>query len=374
VNAFWFLESVGAYGARITYNISNLPFRIGRGPDNDLVVVAARDLSRYHAVITEDLSGRLRLTDLDSTNGTSVNRLRLEGSCLLEENDIVHFGGAEFRVGLRTVELPRFDQSLTMLAPPDSALSELFVANENEFHQLLAGQGMTGAAQAIADAGNGTIVAYEFLGRACHPQLPVAPLPLFKIARSLNLEAELSQAFRDFALTVMAPRLDGYTLFANVHPKETFSAVFLAALQQTRRRLPRLDLVIEVHESAVTEAKELVELAARLRDIGVRFAYDDFGAGQARLNELGEAPAHFVKFDINLVRNLHLASERKRRVVGDLVKLVLDLGSVPLAEGVECAEAAATCGEMGFRLLQGFHIGRPIAADALPTMSVPTTP
>ncbi|MBL8390932.1 MAG: EAL domain-containing protein [Candidatus Accumulibacter sp.] len=370
MNTFWFLESVSAHGSRIIYNISDLPLRVGRDPDNDLVIAAA-SLSRHHAVVTEDLSGLLRLTDLDSTNGTSVNRHRLEGSCLLKENDIVHFGGAEFRVGLRAIELPRFDQSLTMLAPPDSTLSELFVTNENEFHQLLAGQGLSGAAQAIADADNGTIVAYELLGRACHPQLPVAPLPLFKIARNLHLEVELSQAFRNFALTVMAPRLDGFTLFANVHPKETFSAAFLAALRQTRQRLPRLDLVIEVHESAVTEAKELVELAASLRDIGVRFAYDDFGAGQARLNELGDAPAHFVKFDIGLVRNLHLASERKRRVVGDLVRLVLDLGSVPLAEGIECAEAAATCREMGFRLLQGFHVGRPVAADALPSASVP---
>ncbi|MEF8755807.1 MAG: EAL domain-containing protein [Accumulibacter sp.] len=371
MNGFWFLESVSAHGSRIVYNVGHLPFRIGRDTDNDLAVAAA-GLSRHHAVLTEDLSGRLRLTDLDSLNGTSVNRQRLEGSCLLQENDIVHFGGVEFRLGLRTVELPRFDQSQTMLAPADSTLSELFVTNEDEFHQLLAGHGISGAAQAIADTGDGTIVAYEFLGRAYHPQLPVAPLPLFKIARNLNREAELSQAFRNFALTVMAPRLDGFTLFANVHPKETFSADFLAALRHTRQHLPRLDLVIEVHESAVTDAKELVELAARLRDMGVRFAYDDFGAGQARLNELGEAPAHFVKFDIGLVRNIHRASERKRHVVGDLVKLVLDLGSVPLAEGIECAESAATCHAMGFRLIQGFHVGRPIAADDLPPASVLT--
>lgn len=246
MNGCWFLESVSAHGSRIVYNVSHLPFGIGRDTDNDLVVAAA-GLSRHHAVLTEDLSGRLRLTDLDSLNGTSVNRQRVEGSCLLQENDIVHFGGVEFRLGLRTVELPRFDQSLTMLAPANSTLSELFVTNEDEFHQLLAGQGISGAAQAIADTGDGAIVAYEFLGRAYHPQLPVAPLPLFKIARNLNLEAELSQAFRNFALTVMAPRLDGFTLFANVHPKETFSADFLAALRRTRQRLPRLDLVIEVH-------------------------------------------------------------------------------------------------------------------------------
>jgi EAL domain-containing protein (putative c-di-GMP-specific phosphodiesterase class I) len=103
-----------------------------------------------------------------------------------------------------------------------------------------------------------------------------------------------------------------------------------------------------------------------LRDIGVRFAYDDFGAGQARLSELGEAPAPFVKFDMGLVHDIHLASERKRRVVRDLVKLVLDLGSVPLAEGIEEEGEAQICREMGFQLIQGFLTGRPLPLHQLP--------
>ncbi|MBN8224202.1 MAG: FHA domain-containing protein, partial [Xanthomonadales bacterium] len=41
---------------------------------------------------------RTRLTDLNSTNGTFVNRKRIEGSCLLQENDIIHFFTAEFRL------------------------------------------------------------------------------------------------------------------------------------------------------------------------------------------------------------------------------------------------------------------------------------
>ncbi|MEF8711295.1 MAG: EAL domain-containing protein [Candidatus Accumulibacter propinquus] len=99
--------------------------------------------------------------------------------------------------------------------------------------------------------------------------------------------------------------------------------------------------------------------------MGVRFAYDDFGAGQARLSELGDAPAHFVKFDMGLVHDIHLAGARKRRVVGDLVKLVLDLGSVPLAEGIEQEVEAQICREMGFQLIQGFLTGRPIPVENL---------
>ncbi|MEF8722738.1 MAG: EAL domain-containing protein [Candidatus Accumulibacter delftensis] len=91
----------------------------------------------------------------------------------------------------------------------------------------------------------------------------------------------------------------------------------------------------------------------------------DFGAGQARLLELADVPAHFVKFDIALIRDLHKASERKRQVVRDLVQMVLATGAVPLAEGVEDEEEAQLCTAMGFQLIQGYLTGRPIPEDSL---------
>lgn len=363
----WFLESMAADGSRLTYNVSTLPFRVGRDPENELVVTTP-GLSRHHAMLTRDISGRLRLTDLNSTNGSFVNRARIEGSCLLSENDIVHFGTSEFRVRQREAEPSMISESnemRTMLVPNGLMLSELFVPNEAEFLELLDGHGMSGAAQPIVNAADNSIFAYELLGRANHPLLPGAPIRLFELASLLDREVELSRAFRQFGIASIAPRLKGFPLFANTHPKETFSQEFFDSLSALRAQMPELDLVIEIHETAVTEIERLRELTARFRDIGVRFAYDDFGAGQARLNELGDAPAHFVKFDMGLVHDIHLASPRKRRVVSDLVKLVLDLGSVPLAEGIEMQAEAEICREMGFQLIQGFLTGKPIPAEQL---------
>lgn len=366
-SSHWFLESIAADGSHLNYDIDDLPFRIGRGQENDLVL-ATPGLSRKHAMLYDDISAQLRLTDLNSTNGTFVNRKRIEGSCLLQENDIIHFFTAEFRLRRHHPDQTRFipsNDSRTMLMPMGANLSELFVANEGEFLDLLNGQGISGAAQPIVDAHNGRIFAYELLGRANHPQLSGSPIRLFRMATALNREIDLSVAFRKFAITSMAPRLRKFPLFINTHPKETFSKPFFASLTALRRQTPEIQLVVEIHESAVTDLLRLRELSAFLRDIGVRFAYDDFGAGQARLNELGEAPAHFVKFDMGLLHDIHLASERKRQVISDLVKLVLNLGSVPLAEGIELEEEAQICRDMGFHLIQGHLTGRPIPADRL---------
>lgn len=363
----WSLESFGADGAHVEFVIAQLPCRIGRSKENDLVIPAL-GLSRFHAVLERDISGQLRLIDENSTNGTFVNRERIEGYCLLKENDIIHFASAEFKLRMTLVDqsdVLAFDQMHTMIIPANMALSENFVPNEVEFDELLMGLGISGAAQPIVDARSRRIVGYELLGRANHPQLPATPIELFGLAEAMGREVDLSLAFREFGLDKIAPRVAGNTLFINVHPKETFSDSFIASLENLRRRSPEMSIVVEIHESAVTDVDKLRALASRLQKLDIRFAYDDFGAGQARLLELADVPAHFVKFDRTLIRGIHKASERKRQVVRDLVQMVLATGSVPLAEGVEDEEEAQACVEMGFVLIQGYLTGRPIPADSL---------
>jgi EAL domain-containing protein (putative c-di-GMP-specific phosphodiesterase class I) len=363
----WFLETVAADGSHVSYDVTTLPFYVGRDVGNELVVPAL-GLSRRHAELTRDASGRMCLTDLESMNGTFVNRVRVSGSCTLNENDVIHFGNAEFRLGLRlrgATPEAALDCERTMLVPAGKALSEHFVPQERQFKELLGGLGLSAAVQPIVDAHSGALFAYELLGRSTHPELPQSPIRLFDLATQLDRETELSRAFREHGIRALGAHKPGATLFVNSHPKETFEASFLETLVKLRELPGAPDLVIEVHETAVMEVDRMRELAARLKDMGLRFAYDDFGAGQARLNELGEVPAHFVKFDMGLIRGIHTASDRKRRVVSDLVRLVLDLGSVALAEGVEQEEEAEVCRAMGFQLIQGYLTGKPSSILAM---------
>ncbi len=369
MDATWYLETLAKDGSPIVHDVRALPFRVGRDPLSDLAE-ATMGLSRRHAELSADISGRLRLTDLDSTNGTFVNRERVNGSVLLADNDVIHFAHAEFRIRLRTGEnativgrSPTADEDRTVIVPAGRGLSENFVPHEREFKDLLRGTGLSGALQPIVDMRTRDVFAYEWLGRGEHPDLPQSPIRLFQMAARLDRESELSQAFRDHGIKTVSQRMKGTTLFVNTHPKETFDEGFLQALARLRDDPTAPKLVVEVHETAVMEVSRMKELASRLKDIGVRFAYDDFGAGQARLNELGEVPAHFVKFDMGLIRGIDMASERKQKVVGDLVRLVTDLGSVPLAEGVETEAEAEVCRLMGFKLVQGYLTGKPVSVD-----------
>lgn len=96
VQARAYLRPCGVAGAEPVV-VNRLPYAIGRGLDNDLVLEDAR-VSRHHARI-EELNKRLLLLDLQSTNGTSVNGQTIS-RCLLSNGDVISLGGLEFLLGM----------------------------------------------------------------------------------------------------------------------------------------------------------------------------------------------------------------------------------------------------------------------------------
>ena len=94
-------------------------------------------------------------------------------------------------------------------------------------------------------------------------------------------------------------------------------------------------------------------------------AYDDFGAGQARLLELAEAPPHYLKFDRKFVTNIDQAPSSRRRLLASLVAAARELLVKTVAEGVETEAEAEVCSKLGFTHAQGYYFGRPTAMDEL---------
>ena len=111
--------------------------------------------------------------------------------------------------------------------------------------------------------------------------------------------------------------------------------------------------------------RAIAELRGLLLERNIALAYDDFGAGQARLLELAEAPPHYLKFDHRFVSGLDQAPRAKRRLLESLLTLARELLVKTVAEGIETAAEARVCAEIGFTHAQGFHMGRPRPMDEL---------
>jgi len=363
----WCLEGVLSNSASTLTRIADFPFLIGRDGACQLSIPSA-ETSRQHARIDEDIGGGLRLTDLNSGNGTFVNRAQLHGSTLLNEGDVLHFGVAEFRVvkvdATMFAALAPQPDTKTVIFGRAPQLSEHFVVEEKAFVEMLRTRAVGVALQPIVRVSDGRLAAFEVLGRGSVAGLPESPMGLFQMAARLGRECELSEAFRWAGLSLAAAVAPEATYFVNVHPREMFSEPLYQSLALLRAMVPSAQLVVEVHETAVTQIDAVRRMGDRLAGLNVRFAYDDFGAGQARLLELAEAPPHFVKFDMGLIRGIDQASGLKQQLVAQLVNIVHDVGATALAEGVETREEAAWCAHMKFDLIQGYWTGRPAVGEA----------
>ena len=158
-------------------------------------------------------------------------------------------------------------------------------------------------------------------------------------------------------------------LFLNTDPAELQSPELFTSLRELRALMPQLDLVLEIHEGALARPDYIADLRNRLAEINVGLAYDDFGAGQARLLELAEAPPHYLKFDRRFVTGIEKAPPSRRRFLGALVEAAKELRVKTVAEGVETAGEAEACVAAGFTHAQGYFYGRPFRTDAVSPMS-----
>jgi len=173
------------------------------------------------------------------------------------------------------------------------------------------------------------------------------------------MEAELSRLLRKTELTTSCEQSYSH-LFLNTHPAELADfKQLVVSLREIRNARPQQPITLEVHEAAVADITTMKMLRLALDDLNMRLAYDDFGAGQARLSELVEARPEYVKFDRKLISGIDKKGKNHMRMVQSLVKMCRQLGIVTLAEGVESAAEAAACRKLGFELMQGFHFGRP---------------
>jgi EAL domain-containing protein (putative c-di-GMP-specific phosphodiesterase class I) len=366
VEAGWYLETLAEGGTLRRVRIRALPFRVGRRHGLELVL-PADSVSKEHAEIYARGAG-LRLRDLGSTNGTFLNRALVEDAAL-GDGDVLHFADFEFRLGRSEVEDPapvaEPDERPTTVAMKRPDLPHRFAEGTRELRELLRDGQVTMVFQPIVLLSRGTVAAYEALGRGRHPQLAESPGELFRIAESIGSAAELSRLFRRRAVELAAQRTDLPTIFLNTHPIEMARPGLLESLEELRVVSPHLDLALEIHESVLTRPAAIAELRALLLERNIALAYDDFGAGQARLLELTEAPPHYLKFDRRFVTELDQAPAAKRRLLQSLLGLARELLVKTVAEGIETAAEARACAELGFTHAQGFHIGRPLTIDRI---------
>jgi EAL domain-containing protein (putative c-di-GMP-specific phosphodiesterase class I) len=354
----WYLESVADAGKEWTTQISCVPFVIGRADDCDLKL-ADRRISRHHSEIRK--SGELLwIRDLKSTNGIYVNQQKIENALLLEPNHTISIGKYKFKVK-STSSSPSVNEYETIHATLSDELTNLD-SNfyQGKFRELIYKRSVIPHFQPLIQFSNMAEIGFEILGRIRNNGLPSNPAKLLDIAETLGYGSELSSLFREAGVKAARKIPGSPILFVNSSKFEIYDIEALVASMERINDISNSNkIILEINEKAAAHTNDLVLLRTKLEKMNMGLAFDDFGVGQTRLLELSKTPPDYLKFDISLIRKIHLAPKRVHQMISTFINASHDLGVLTLAEGIECLEESEACKQIGFDFGQGYFFGKP---------------
>ncbi|WP_312319608.1 EAL domain-containing protein [Stenotrophomonas sp.] len=220
-------------------------------------------------------------------------------------------------------------------------------------------------------AAGSEIIGAEALVRWQHPELGLlSPDTFIPMAERSGLILPLG----DWVLDAACAQLrawhdaghDSWTMSVNLSPVQFASSNLLDTVRDTlaRHSLEARFLTLEVTETtAMKDVEASLQILHGLTAMGVHISIDDFGTGYSSLLYLKRMPATELKIDRAFVRELEDNSE-DAAIVSSIIALGRSLQLRIVAEGVETAGQQQYLNQLGCDLLQGYHLGKPMDAEA----------
>lgn len=204
---------------------------------------------------------------------------------------------------------------------------------------------------ALAD---GRLIAVEALTRF-DAEPARSPDRWFAAAERAGLGRDLEIAAIEAALAATRDLPDDVVLSVNASPATLGDARLLDLV----RAHPRRQMVVEITEHAVVEDYHLLRgTVGQLRELGVRIAVDDAGAGIASLRHIVQLGPETIKLDISLTQGVG-SSPLRRALASSLIEFAQHTGAQLVVEGIEEEADLTTWTAMGAHAAQGYLVGRP---------------
>src|SRR4029078_3856660 len=117
-------------------------------------------------------------------------------------------------------------------------------------------------------------------------------------------------------------------------------------------------IVIEITEKLVIDNYNLFrEAMAYFTELGMSVAVDDLGAVYSGLEAIARLNPHYLKIDISLVRDVHVALVN-REMVKAIIAMGHGIGAAVIAEGIHTEDEALALQTMGSDWGQGYLLSR----------------
>lgn len=216
--------------------------------------------------------------------------------------------------------------------------------------------------QPIVELKNGNVIGYECLSRGPVNSPLYAPDKLFRVAEENHMLWDLELLCRVKAIERARDIDSNKYLFINVDPyifkdekfKKGFTKEFLA-----KHNMSPETIIFEITEKTCIEDYKTFNAALNnYTGQGYKIAIDDTGSGYSGLKMLSETKPHYIKIDMDLIRDIDKDSFKQA-----LIKSFVSLSEVTrmklIAEGIETEEELLTLIDLGVYAGQGFFLQRP---------------
>ena len=206
----------------------------------------------------------------------------------------------------------------------------------------------------------GGVAAVEALARWTHPvQGNVPPTDFIAIAEDSGLIVALGERILREACEQVTSWAD-LSLSVNVSARQVTAPGLVDTVSRTLADtgLPPERLWLELTENLLLDDSAAVHATLReLAGIGVRLVLDDFGTGYSSLAYLRRFPLEMLKIDRSFIDD--------EPIVAAIVGMARALGLRTVPEGVETADQLERMVALDCDYVQGYHLGRPVAAREL---------
>lgn len=236
----------------------------------------------------------------------------------------------------------------------------------NDIEMIIAQEAIKPVFQPIISLRDGSLIGHEALSRITDKSEKYNIEKLFKIAVKGNMTWALERLCRRKALTEIFkkhPKNYCHKLFLNVSPGIIYDMKFRTGFtsEYIDKYSTQTDqIVFEITErEAVTDHKGFINLISHYKLQGYQIAIDDVGSGYSGLNLVCDIQPHYIKIDMNIVRNIH-RNNIKSAVVKGLVELSNLTNIKLIAEGIETSEELESLINLGVHYGQGYLTGYPM--------------
>lgn len=251
----------------------------------------------------------------------------------------------------------KFMQMLADLLVDHLASERNLEADRTELRGIIDSASFVTALQPIVRINDRRCVGFEALTRF---DSGVAPDAVFASAERTGLGVDLEVATAARAIEVLPSLDDGQYLSLNASP----ALILTQASSASAADLPWHRIVGELTEREDVDDYARLRLQLQpLRDLGMRFAIDDAGAGYASLHHIAQLHPDVIKIDRSLIDGVS-GDPARRSIVTGFCALAHDLDATLVAEGVERETDLAVLADLGVEAAQGYLLGRPTTDHA----------